>query len=88
MKVDLMDAEVFGVALVPLILGLVELCKQSGLPDKWSPVLSVLLGLLAGMFALDVSNLYEGIVVGLALGLSATGLYSGTKNMVRRKGHE
>lgn len=81
MKVDLMDAEVFGVALVPLILALVELFKRTGLPDKWSPVLSVVLGLLAGVFVLDTGDLYEGIVVGLALGLSATGLYSGTKNV-------
>lgn len=78
---DFMDAEVFGVALVPLILALVELCKRTGLPDKWSPVLSVVLGLLAGVFLLDTGDLYEGIVVGLALGLSATGLYSGTKNV-------
>lgn len=78
---DFMDLEVFGVALVPLILALVELFKRTGLSDKWSPVLSVVLGLLAGVFVLDTGDLYEGIVVGLALGLSATGLYSGTKNV-------
>lgn len=75
------DVEVFGVAIVPLILALVELFKQTGFPNKWSPVLSVFLGLLAGVFVLDTGDLYEGIVVGLALGLSATGLYSGTKNI-------
>lgn len=78
---EFMDVEVFGVALVPIILGLVELFKRTGFPDKWSPVLSVILGLLAGVYLLDTGSLSEGIVVGLALGLSATGLYSGTKNV-------
>lgn len=76
-----MEIEIYGVILVPLILGLVEVSKRVGLPTKWSPVLAVVLGLLAGIMLLFPEDLRQGVVVGLALGLSATGLYSGAKNI-------
>ena len=76
-----MDMEIYGILIVPLILGLVEVAKRVGLPDKWSPILSVVLGLLAGVLLLSPEDIRRGVVVGLALGLSATGLYSGTKNI-------
>jgi len=75
------DMEIYGILIVPLILGLVEVAKRVGLPDKWSPILSVVLGLLAGVLLLSPEDIRRGVVVGLALGLSATGLYSGTKNI-------
>lgn len=77
---EFMDTEVFGVALVPLILALVELFKRTGFPDKWSPVLSVVLGLAGGLL-LYSDDPIKAAVVGLALGLSATGLFSGSKNV-------
>lgn len=77
---DFGQMELYGVALVPLILALVEMAKRIGLPEKWSPVLSVVLGLVGG-FLLFLDDPIQGAVVGLALGLSATGLYSGTKNV-------
>lgn len=73
--------EIYGILIVPLILGLVEVAKRVGLPDKWSPILSVVLGLLAGVLLLFPEDIRQGVVVGLALGLSATGLYSGAKNI-------
>lgn len=71
--------EIYDVAIIPLILALVELFKRGGLPAKFSPFVAVFFGLLIGVFYLDTS-IKEGIIVGLMLGLSATGLYSGTKN--------
>lgn len=76
--------EVYDVALVPLILGVVEMLKRIGLPAKFSPLVAVFLGVMLGMFYLDVTS-KEGIIIGLALGLSASGLYSGTKHMVGKK---
>jgi len=77
----MMDMEIYGVFIVPLIIGMVEIVKRAGLPSKWSPVFAVVLGLLAGMLLLFPEDIRQGVVVGLALGLSATGLYSGTKNI-------
>lgn len=75
--------EIYNVAIVPLILGIVELFKKGGLPPKYSPFIAVVFGLLFGIFYIsDVVK--EGIIIGLMLGLSASGLYSGTKNMVEK----
>lgn len=76
-----MEIEAYGILLVPLILGLIEIAKGTGLPTKWSPVLAVSLGILLGVLILYPENLGQGVIVGIGLGLSATGLYSGTKNV-------
>lgn len=75
--------EMYDVAIIPLIIGIVEMFKKAGLPAKFSPFIAVTLGLLLGVFFFS-SNIKEGIIVGLMLGLSASGLYSSTKNMVEK----
>ena len=75
--------EIYNVAVIPLIIGIVELFKRGGLPAKYAPFVSVFFGLLFGIFYI-ASNVKEGIIVGLMIGLSATGLYSGTKNVMNK----
>lgn len=36
----------YGIALVPIILGMVELFKRVGIPKKLSPLVAVILGIL------------------------------------------
>ena len=65
---------------VPAILGLTNAIKRTGLvPDRWSFVVSLILGVLvvAGMTYLpqDVASVVGG---GLLLGLGASGLYDMT----------
>lgn len=72
--------EVYNVALIPLIIGFVQLLKTLGLSKKYVPLASLLLGLAGGVFYLFPEDLKGGIIVGVMLGLSASGLYSGTKN--------
>ncbi|MGE8207842.1 hypothetical protein ACQKP0_25590 [Heyndrickxia sp. NPDC080065] len=74
--------EIYDVAIIPLILGIVELFKKGGLPAKYSPFVAVVFGLAFGIFYLDAS-VKESVIVGLMLGLSASGLYSGTKNIAK-----
>jgi len=71
--------EVYNVAIIPLILGLVELFKRAGISTRWSPFIAVVLGVLAGIFYIS-TDIKEGIIIGLMLGLSASGLYSGAKS--------
>jgi len=71
--------EVYNIAIIPLILGLVELFKRAGVSARWSPFVAVILGVLAGIFYIS-TDIKEGIIIGLMLGLSASGLYSGTKS--------
>ena len=64
---------------VPVVAALVEVFKKTGLPEKFAPLSSLLLGMaytvsytvLSGEGE-SVSSLYLGIIVGL----SASGLYS------------
>jgi hypothetical protein len=86
-----MREELAGVAIVPLIVGVVEAAKRAGLRQSWAPLLAVGLGLLASVgwaVALDWSGpgpggetIARAVLVGLALGLSASGLYSGARRI-------
>lgn len=75
--------EIYDVAIIPLILGVVELFKKLGLPAKFAALLSVLLGVLIGIIYIAPENPAKAILVGLSMGLAASGLYSGTKNTVQ-----
>jgi hypothetical protein len=70
-------------AFVAIITGLISLAKEAGLPAKWSPLLSLLLGVLVGVFYVS-SNLSTGILSGVVLGLASVGLYSGPKNIIEK----
>ncbi|MFC4075212.1 hypothetical protein [Salinithrix halophila] len=71
--------------LIAVITGLVELIKRSGLPKRFVPLLALALGIAAGVFYVS-HDLAQGILSGIVLGLSAVGLYSGPKNLVRGDG--
>ncbi len=77
--------EVYNIAIIPLILGLVELFKRAGVSNRLSPFVAVILGVLAGIFYIT-TDIKQGIIIGLMLGLSASGLYSGSKNFVQGSG--
>lgn len=81
---NMVEIEAYGIALVPVIVGLVELFKGIGLSDKLAPVASLVFGILAGIFYASPDDLLGGVLIGIALGLSAIGLYSGTKNTIEK----
>jgi hypothetical protein len=63
--------------LVPVILGVVQAIKIAGVASKWSALVAIALG--AG-FALALNGFeMNSLLQGIAAGLSAAGLYSGTK---------
>ena len=71
-------------AQIALIIGLAELAKKSGMPTRWIPLLDLVLGVLSGILVFGVllgNGIAQSIPVGLALGLSACGLFSGIKNV-------
>lgn len=65
------------VVVLPLVLGLVQVAKMSGLNSKYAPLLALALG-IAGC-ALIVGIDTKAISDGLMVGLMASGLWSGTK---------
>ncbi len=83
-----MDFELIaGVAVVPLIVVIIQIVKSLfHLDSKWAPVIAIALGLAAsfGYTYYGESKAFEALVIGLAAGLSAVGLYSGSKNTLGR----
>ncbi len=77
----------YGIALVPVIIGLSELLKRFGLPSRLIPIAAMIMGLFFSFFYLAPGEPKKAILLGVVLGLSAIGLFSGTKNtiMSRRK---
>ena len=71
---------VYDIAIVPLIMGVVELIKMLGLPKKFAALASAILGIIVGIVYVSPGDVAQGILVGLSLGLAASGLYSGAKN--------
>ncbi len=67
---------------VPLIIALVEAAKRVGMPSRLSPVLAIVLGLVASLYKGVI--MFDTIVEGLVIGLASAGLYSGTKRVVKK----
>lgn len=65
--------------IIAVIVGLVELFKQAGLPKKASPLVALAFGIVGGVIYLFPGDIKAGIFMGLVMGLSASGLYSGGK---------
>lgn len=73
---------IYGIATVLFIIGLGELAKRLGLPEKFTGLFAVGcgLGIAYGYTYLAEEPAFQSAMVGLALGLSAVGLYSAGKN--------
>lgn len=71
-------------ASISLIIALAEFIKLLGVQTRFIPVFDLLFGLFFGLLIYTVEmklSLAKGILAGLALGLSACGLFSGAKNL-------
>lgn len=68
------------VALVPIIIGLTSVAKLY-LDSKWAPLIALALG-IGGAFFIPASTVAITILSGIVVGLTASGLYAGTKAVV------
>jgi len=66
---------------IPVVLGVVSAIKKVGLSSRWAPIVSLVLGLGLSFF-LGGDTTFQVVLQGLVVGLSASGLYSGTKATV------
>jgi len=75
----------YEVIAIPVINGLVEIAKKAGLSKRYCPVLAVSLGVLLRL-GVRAPGEPVGVAVldGLVVGLSAVGLYSGGRSVLRR----
>lgn len=66
--------------VLPIIIAVVELLKSLGIPSKFSALVAIVIGVVIGLVYLHPGDIKYGIFEGVVYGLSASGLYSGTKN--------
>lgn len=67
--------------LVPIIVGLVELYKLY-LPKKYAQLVALFLGVLGGLFFTNL-DIPMAVLSGIVIGLTASGLYSQSKNIFK-----
>lgn len=84
---DLINYLLTPAAQVLLIIALAEAVKKMKLFDKrFIPLLDLVLGVVSGIFVFGVMQglgWKTGALIGVALGLSACGLFSGIKNITK-----
>lgn len=76
------------IGLTALVIGLAELAKKVGCPTKYIPLIDLGLGLMGGLavFGYELGyGAFKGIIIGIAIGLSACGLFSGVKNIIKNE---
>lgn len=76
-----MNYDYKGIAIIPIITVLVDLIKKAGLPNRFAPLTSILLGLIFGIVFENDGDIKNAIITGLIMGMSASGLYSGGKEV-------
>lgn len=82
---ELFSFSPFIVAIIPVILGLVQIAKTLGLPSKYSPLLAILFG--ACLVGLVDPSWKEMIIQGIIAGLASSGLWSGVKTGLKTEIH-
>jgi len=75
------ELTVGAVAVVPVIVAVVQALKMLNIPNKYSPILSIGVGVIVGfLFRHESQDITQTILAGVLYGLSASGLYSGVKS--------
>lgn len=77
---NLFEFSPFIIAIVPVVIGVVASFKGLGLPSRFAPLTSILVGI--GLVALTGVVWQAIIAQGIIAGLAASGLYSGAKATV------
>lgn len=76
-----MDLSYQEILLVPLVMSISELLKMIGINPKLIPIVNIILGLIGGLVYLNPYDLKLGILQGIIIGLTSSGLYSSVKNI-------
>ena len=73
------------VGQIAIVIALAEMIKKLEIvPKKFIPLIDVILGIISGLVVFGYSmglGAIKGVILGLAIGLSACGLFSGIKNV-------
>ena len=73
---DLLTLNPLIAVYIPVVIGLIAVAKQTGLPTRFAPLAALVLGI--ALTALTGTSWQADILQGIITGLSAAGLYSGS----------
>jgi len=78
---DISTYLLYGVPVVGLVMALVKIAREIGLPTKFAPALAIVLGVAGGLgiACQGGTDLVGGAVIGLVIGASASGFYDAAK---------
>lgn len=79
-----MTFEVYDISIIPLIVFLTSIILNIGIPKKFGPIISTILGIIFGVIFVSPDDILKGIILGIFMGASAVGFYSGTKNVYQQ----
>jgi len=68
--------------MVAVVMAFAEALKRMGFPSKFIPAVNIIAGILAS-FVWDRSDWVTAVFTGVVVGLTASGAYSGTKNIIQ-----
>lgn len=71
-----------GISLIAVIIGISELMKLLGFNVKFIPVVNVVTGMIGGVVYLNPNNIKLGVLQGLVMALTASGVYSSSKSVI------
>lgn len=80
-----MEFQAYDIALVPIIIALVGIIAKAGLNVRFQPAVALALGLAGGFIYIAPDDPKQAVLVGIVMGLSAIGAYSGVKNTVQKR---
>lgn len=71
-------------AQIAIIMGVAEVIKKIGVNPKYIPLIDLLLGLISGFLVYyEDLGVKKSLMLGVMFGLSACGLFSGCKNLIK-----
>jgi hypothetical protein len=77
-----MEFSAYDIALVPIIMIVVEIIKQFGVPARIVPLINIALGQVAAFVFISPDDAKYAVLAGLMMAFSAMGLWSGTKHAI------
>ncbi|MCM1990771.1 holin [Oceanirhabdus seepicola] len=72
-----------GIALIPVVTILVDIIKRTGVSSKFLPLISLGIGIIFGIIFVSNGDIKNGILAGVVIGISASGLYSNGKEVMK-----
>lgn len=76
-----MDFKMFDISVIPLIVFVTKVIVGVGIPKKFTPLISLILGIGLGVAFYAGESILKGVIIGVFLASSSVGFYSGTKNV-------